>query len=109
MAVTLSDAAARRITNVLASDGKDAVAVRLQVLGGGCSGFQYKFDFATKIDEADDIVVEHGGAKLLIDSYSLTLVDGCTIDYTESLTESAFRVINPNAVASCGCGTSFAV
>ena len=109
MTVLLSDAAARRINTVLASDGKLAVAVRLQVLGGGCSGFQYKFDFANKIDEADDTVVEHQGAKLLVDSYSLTLIDGCTVDYTESLTESAFKVINPNATASCGCGTSFAV
>ena len=109
MTVLLSDAAARRINTVLASDGKGAVAVRLQVLGGGCSGFQYKFSFANKIEEADDTVFEHNGAKLLIDSYSMGLVKGCTVDFTESLTESAFKVINPNATASCGCGTSFAV
>ena len=109
MTVSLSDAAARRINTVLAADGNGSIAVRLQVLGGGCSGFQYKFSFADKIDEADDVVVEHQGAKLLIDSYSMGLVKGCTVDFTESLTESAFKVINPNATASCGCGTSFAV
>jgi iron-sulfur cluster assembly accessory protein len=83
---------------------------RVSVEGGGCSGFQYKFDLvAESAAEADDIVIEKGGARVLIDPVSLGLLGGAEIDYVEDLMGSAFKVKNPNATASCGCGTSFAV
>jgi iron-sulfur cluster insertion protein len=83
--------------------------VRLEVLGGGCSGYQYKFGFADAVDEAEDILIERNGAKLAVDKTSLALLDGCEVDFGESLMESGFRVINPHAASSCGCGSSFSV
>jgi len=83
MSVSLSEAAARRINSVAAEQG-----VRLEVLGGGCSGYQYK---------------------LVIDKTSLPFVEGSEVDYGETLMESGFRVVNPQAASSCGCGTSFSI
>jgi iron-sulfur cluster assembly accessory protein len=82
--------------------------LRLAVEGGGCSGFQYRYGLAEGV-EPDDTVVETDGVKLVVDAVSLDLVSGCVVDYVESLGGSAFRVENPNAVAGCGCGASFAV
>ncbi len=76
--------------------------------GGGCSGFQYKFDLDDTA-EADDAVSETDGVKLVVDPVSLDLVAGCTVDYVESLGGAAFRVENPNAAAGCGCGSSFGI
>jgi iron-sulfur cluster assembly accessory protein len=78
------------------------------VEGGGCSGFQYKFEMADGPD-ADDSVSETDGVKLVVDPVSLDLVAGCVVDYVESLGGSAFKVENPNATAGCGCGSSFSV
>ncbi|RME68891.1 MAG: iron-sulfur cluster insertion protein ErpA, partial [Alphaproteobacteria bacterium] len=78
------------------------------VLGGGCSGFQYKFDFDDKVAD-DDTVVERDGVALLVDSMSLLYLAGCEVDYVEDLIGASFRVNNPNASSSCGCGASFAV
>lgn len=83
--------------------------VRLAVLGGGCSGFSYKFDFDDSFDPAEDIIVERDGARLVVDKTSLELLQGSEVDYSESLMEAGFKVKNPNAVSSCGCGSSFAV
>ena len=80
----------------------------MSVEGGGCSGFQYKFGLADNV-EADDIIAETDGVRLLIDPVSLDLVAGCVVDYVESLGGAAFRVENPQATAGCGCGSSFAV
>jgi iron-sulfur cluster assembly accessory protein len=108
-AVTVSDRAARRIAQIAAGDPATPM-FRVSVEGGGCSGFQYKFDLvAESAAEADDIVIEKGGARVLIDPVSLGLLGGAEIDYVEDLMGSAFKVKNPNATASCGCGTSFAV
>jgi iron-sulfur cluster insertion protein len=105
--ITLSQAAATRVGLIAAKQGKPAI-LRLAVDGGGCSGFQYRFELAEQIDP-DDIVAETSGVRLAVDPISLDLVAGCVVDYVESLGGAAFRVENPNATAGCGCGSSFAV
>lgn len=105
--LTLSSSAAARVAAIAAKQGKPAV-LRLSVEGGGCSGFQYRFALADMI-ESDDSLSETDGVKLVVDAVSLDLVDGCVVDYVESLGGAAFRVENPNATAGCGCGSSFSV
>ena len=105
--VTLSDAAARRIADILASErGKSAL--RVSVEGGGCSGFSYKFDLADNLGD-DDLVLEKGEARVLIDSLSLVYMGGSEIDFVDNMMGQSFQINNPNAVASCGCGTSFTI
>jgi len=107
LAVTVSARAAKRIATILGAEGGDAM-LRLAVTGGGCSGFQYNF----AIDEIrldDDILLERDGAKILIDPMSLDFLKGSEIDFTDDLIGQAFKVNNPNATSSCGCGTSFSV
>ncbi|MBA2588595.1 MAG: iron-sulfur cluster insertion protein ErpA [Alphaproteobacteria bacterium] len=107
LSVTLSDRAAKRIADILKSEPQPS-ALRVAVTGGGCSGFQYNF----ALDEAqlaEDLVVEKNGAKVLIDPVSLDFLAGAEIDFTDDLIGQAFKVNNPNATASCGCGTSFTV
>ena len=106
--LTLSASAARRINRVVAEQGNPALMVRLEVLGGGCSGYQYKFGFDAALGD-EDRVVERDGAKLVVDTTSLDLLRGSEVDYGETLMEAGFRVVNPNAASSCGCGSSFAV
>jgi iron-sulfur cluster insertion protein len=108
-ALQLTPSAARRINKVVADEKNPALMVRLEVLGGGCSGYQYKFGFDTRFDPAEDIVIERDGARLVIDKTSLDLLKGSEVDYGESLMEAGFQVKNPNATSSCGCGSSFAV
>lgn len=106
--LAISDSAARRIAFLIGQDGRPNLMLRLSVSGGGCSGFQYGFTF----DDAttgDDHVFEHLGVKLVTDDCSLDLLNGATLDFVEDLMGSAFQVKNPNATASCGCGSSFAV
>jgi len=105
--VTISASAADRIKTILASQD-NAKMLRIGVLGGGCSGFSYKFDFANEI-ESDDIVFERNGAKVVVDETSLPFLEGCEIDFVQELIGSSFKINNPNATASCGCGTSFSV
>lgn len=105
--IALSPSAAARVAWIAQKQGKPAM-LRLAVEGGGCSGFQYRYGLAESI-EGDDTVVETDGVKLVVDSVSLDLVSGCVVDYVESLGGAAFKVENPNAVAGCGCGSSFAV
>ncbi|MGF0537916.1 iron-sulfur cluster insertion protein ErpA [Agrobacterium sp. ES01] len=105
--VTLSEAAAKRIAAVIAGEsGKQAL--RVSVEGGGCSGFSYKFDLADAAED-DDIVLEKSGATVLIDPVSLVYMAGSEIDFVDNLLGQSFQINNPNAVASCGCGTSFAI
>jgi iron-sulfur cluster insertion protein len=106
-ALTLSPSAAARVAAIAAKQAKPAM-LRLAVDGGGCSGFQYRFELAEET-EADDIVSETDGVRLIVDPASLELVAGCTVDFVESLGGAAFRVENPNATAGCGCGSSFAI
>lgn len=105
--VTISDAAAKRIAAILSADTAKK-AMRVSVEGGGCSGFSYKFDLVSA-PEADDIVLEKGEATVLIDQMSLIYMDGSEIDFVDNLMGQAFQIKNPNAIASCGCGTSFSV
>ena len=105
--IALSPSAAARVAAIAAKQGKPAI-LRLSVEGGGCSGFQYKFGLADAV-EGDDSVAETDGVQLAVDSISLDLVRGCTVDFVESLGGAAFKVENPQAAAGCGCGTSFAV
>ena len=105
--MNLSPSAAARVAAIAAKQGKPAI-LRLSVEGGGCSGFQYRFGLADTA-EADDLVVEQGGATLVVDPVSLDLVAGSVVDYVESLGGAAFRVENPNAASGCGCGSSFSV
>jgi iron-sulfur cluster assembly accessory protein len=105
--VELTEAAARRISAILAREpGKKAL--RVSVEGGGCSGFSYRFDLAEEPNE-DDIVIERGGARVFIDEISLIYMGGSVIDFVDDLIGQSFQVRNPNAVASCGCGTSFSI
>jgi iron-sulfur cluster insertion protein len=103
----LSQAAARRVAEILASD-PGAKALRVEVLAGGCSGFQYKFDL-TDAKNPDDLVITAEGATVFVDPVSLDLLSGSELDYKDALMGAHFAVKNPNATSSCGCGTSFSV
>jgi iron-sulfur cluster insertion protein len=106
--VRVSDRAARRIGEILAREGQPGLRLRISVSGGGCSGFQYDFALDDQAEEGD-VAIEQGGAKVVVDGMSLMYLIGCEVDYVEDLTGSFFRVSNPNATASCGCGNSFAI
>jgi iron-sulfur cluster insertion protein len=100
--------AARRIGAILAQESQPHLKLRISVSGGGCSGFQYGFALDDR-EEDGDIAVEREGARVVIDGMSLLYMMGCEVDYVEDLPGSYFRVNNPNASSSCGCGNSFAV
>ena len=105
--VTVSERAARRIGQILRSEPAGAM-LRVSVEGGGCSGFQYRFD----IDHAqadDDVVIRREGATVLIDQISVGYLAGSEIDFVDDLIGASFRINNPQATASCGCGTSFSL
>jgi len=106
--VSISERAASRVADLIVQQGNPALKLRLTVSGGGCSGFQYGFDFDEE-QKADDIVVERGGVTMLVDSMSLLYVMGAEVDYVEDLVGASFQVVNPNATASCGCGSSFSI
>ncbi len=105
--VTLTDRAARRIEEIVASEPANTM-LRISVEGGGCSGFQYKFDLVEGA-ASDDIVIEKSTAKVLIDPVSLEYLAGSEIDFVDDLIGASFKIVNPNATASCGCGTSFSL
>jgi iron-sulfur cluster assembly accessory protein len=105
--VTMTERAARRIRKVLEHEPAGAM-LRVSVSGGGCSGFQYGFE-VERTRNPDDIVIERDGAVALVDEMSLPFLAGATIDFVDDLMGQSFRVDNPNATASCGCGTSFAI
>ena len=103
---SVSPRAAQRIAEILASGA--GAALRVAVLAGGCSGFQYKFELESRQQE-DDLVLEADGSRVLVDPVSLDLLGGAELDYTDQLMGSHFTVRNPNATSACGCGTSFAI
>jgi len=105
--VALSDAAARRVAKILATEAA-GTALRVSVEGGGCSGFQYKFDLVTE-REPDDLVLGLDGAPVLIDPMSVQYLAGSQIDFVDDLMGQSFQIRNPNAASSCGCGVSFAL
>ena len=100
-------AAARRIGDITSLEG-GSTYLRISVEGGGCSGFQYKFELVTAA-EADDLVVARDGARVLIDPVSLEYMAGSELDFVDDLIGAAFKIKNPKATAGCGCGTSFAL
>ena len=105
--ITVTERAARKIGEILRSEPSGAM-LRLSVMGGGCSGFQYKFDVDR--DQADDdVVIARDGITMLVDPVSLEYLAGSEIDFVDGLIGAAFKVNNPKAKASCGCGTSFSL
>lgn len=106
-AFAVSESAARRIADLLASE-PGATVFRVAVEGGGCSGFQYAFSFAPAPD-ADDRVINRDGASIVVDPASLPFLEGAEIDWVDELIGSSFKIRNPNARSSCGCGVSFSV
>ena len=106
-AIELTSAAAARVAAIAARQGK-APILRLAVDGGGCAGFQYRFELADGI-ESDDLATERDGVTLVVDEISLDLVRGSAVDFVESLGGASFQVRNPNAASGCGCGTSFSI
>jgi len=105
-AVTISASAAKRLNAIL--KGEDGAALRISVKGGGCSGFQYVYD-VDKTRADDDAVFTRDGATVVVDPVSLDMLRGSELDFVDDLMGQAFKIINPNAVASCGCGVSFSV
>jgi len=106
--VSLSESAAKQIRKVLTNEAPGTV-LRIGVIGGGCSGFQYTFNLDDGSPAGDDLVLERDGATVLIDSMSLEFMGGSEIDYVDELIGASFQIKNPNAQSACGCGTSFAV
>ena len=105
--LTLSPSAAQRIHAIGKAEGR-AVMLRVAVEGGGCSGFQYQFDLVEEA-QPDDLRIERDGAAALVDEMSLVLLKGSEIDFVDELAGAEFRVRNPNAKTSCGCGVSFSI
>lgn len=102
----LTDRAAQRIAEITAAESRPAL--RVAVLAGGCSGFQYRFELDEQ-PQPDDVVIERGAARVLVDPASLDLLAGAELDFTDALMGSHFAIRNPNATSACGCGTSFSV
>ena len=105
--ITVTERAARRIGEILRGEPPGTM-LRVSVEGGGCSGFQYKFDI-DRAQAADDLVIQRDGATVLIDQISVGYLAGSEIDFVDDLIGASFRVNNPQATASCGCGTSFSL
>jgi len=105
--ITMSASAAKQINVIMAKQAGNKF-LRVAVNGGGCSGFQYAFDFADAPNE-DDLILELDGAKILIDEISQEFLKDSEIDYVQELIGAAFKIHNPNAKAACGCGTSFSL
>jgi len=103
----VTERAASRIAEIVAAEGRDA-ALRVAVLAGGCSGFQYKFELDAAA-QPDDLIIERAGAKVVVDPVSLELLAGGELDFADELMGSYFAVRNPNAKSACGCGTSFSL
>jgi iron-sulfur cluster assembly accessory protein len=104
--ITLSESAAKQIREITAA--QKAAFLRVSVVGGGCSGFSYKFDLETDAAE-DDLRIERDGATVLVDPMSVEFMENSEIDYVDELIGAAFKIHNPKAVAACGCGVSFSI
>lgn len=105
--VTVTASATDRIKHLLDREGKLAShGLRMKVVGGGCSGLQYQLGFDERIGDADE-VVDSGGVRVIVDEKSALYLAGSTLDYVDTLQESGFKITNPNAKSSCGCGQSF--
>ena len=105
--ITLSASAARRLNAIAEREGR-ALMLRVAVDGGGCSGFQYRFDLIEE-SEADDLTIRRDGAAAVVDAISHAMLKGSEIDFVDELASAEFKVRNPNAKSSCGCGVSFSI
>jgi len=106
----ISDNAAKQIAHLIEKTSQpDGAMLRVTVTGGGCSGFQYNFDFDSSPAKHDDIIFEKNCIKVITDALSLDFLDQAQLDYVMDLGAASFKIVNPNAVASCGCGNSFSV
>ena len=104
----ITESAAKRVAELRAVEGNDRLMLRVAVDGGGCNGFQYRFDFDDTVND-DDTVFERDGVKVVVDEISLDFLNNAQVDYKQELIGSYFAVENPNATSNCGCGTSFSV
>jgi iron-sulfur cluster assembly protein len=104
--VTLTQPAADAVRNVMIKRNLQGFALRLFISGGGCSGYQYGLALDSNI-RTEDMIIETDGIKLIIDEVSIKYLQGATVDYIEGMTSSGFKIINPNAASTCGCGQSF--
>ena len=104
--ITLTDTAADKVKQLITAEGDDALALRVAVRPGGCSGFSYEMFFDSDVAN-DDLTVEHGGVRVIVDPSSAQLLTGATLDYKDGLDQSGFAITNPNAQRTCGCGSSF--
>ncbi|MEO0973296.1 MAG: iron-sulfur cluster insertion protein ErpA [Pseudomonadota bacterium] len=103
-----TDAAARKVGELITEEGNDALKLRVYITGGGCSGFQYGFTFDEQVEQGD-ICVENQGVTLIVDPMSVQYLKGAEIDYKEDLQGAQFVIRNPNAATTCGCGSSFSM
>ena len=104
--ITLSDSAITKVTDLLAQEGNDALALRVAVRPGGCSGYSYEMFFDSESSD-DDVVTTQGNVKVVVDSASAELLRGATLEYSDGLQGAGFNISNPNATRTCGCGSSF--
>ena len=104
--ITLTDTAADKVRQLITAEGEDDLALRVAVRPGGCSGFTYEMFFDSDV-APDDVTVEHGGVRVIVDPSSAQLLTGATLDYKDGLDQSGFAITNPNAQRTCGCGQSF--
>lgn len=109
MQITLTKKAEEKVKEILSEQQESFAGLRLQVVGGGCSGFQYRMGFDKNYNETNDAVFEFDGLKVFVDKTSLLYIDGSEVDYIEGLHGSGFKFNNPNVAGTCGCGESFNV
>jgi len=104
--ITITDIAANKVSELIKQEGDDALALRVAVRPGGCSGFSYEMFFDTDV-APDDITTSYGDVRVVVDPSSAQLLDGATLDYKDGLQQAGFSIDNPNAQRTCGCGSSF--
>jgi iron-sulfur cluster assembly accessory protein len=109
MAIMLTKKAEDKVKEILAEQGEPYAGLRIQVVGGGCSGFSYRMGFDKSFNDQGDAIFEFDGLKVFVDKQSLLYMDGAEVDYIDGLHGSGFKFNNPNSTGSCGCGSSFSV
>jgi iron-sulfur cluster assembly accessory protein len=109
MSIMLTKKAEDKVKEILAEQQDSYAGLRIQVVGGGCSGFQYRMGFDKNFNDQSDQIFEFDGLKVFVDKQSLLYMDGAEVDYIEGLHGAGFKFNNPNSTGSCGCGSSFSV
>ena len=108
MQIKITPSALARIAELIAKDKNKQVALRVSVVGGGCSGFMYNYQLVDSVTN-DDFILENSGVKVAVDPISQEFLEGCTIEFVQELGSNYFQINNPKATAKCGCGNSFTV